>query len=131
LTAVLPPHDVVVDDVEIPGGHVYVEEEATGDPLHPWEPSFVNAFQPRVIDERPLSERHDPAGPIIEVQKLHLEHIDIMLTMHGWNAYLHDVETRGTLRQSFRRPQVMDFSFVTAPTAKLGMASFAKMTFIL
>ena len=131
LTAALPPHDVIVDDLEIPGGRVFVEEEPTGDPLHPWEPSFVNAFQPKVVDPRPPEERHDAPGPIIEVRTLHVEHIDLMLTMHGWNAYLHDVETRGTLRQSFRRPQVMDFSFVTAPTAKLGMASFAKMMFIL
>lgn len=130
LTAALPKHDVIIDDLRVESGWAFVHEKPGPDPEHPWEASLIAALAPRVPDTRPPEERHDEPGPLIQIRSLHLEHVNVMLIMHGFGVYLQDIETDGVLRQSFEQPQLMDFSFSTAPTAKVGFASFAKMHYI-
>jgi autotransporter translocation and assembly factor TamB len=60
---------------------------------------------------------------------MHLRNMNVMLRMQKWSAYLYGIETYGVLRQSFREPQVMDFSYATAPTVRAASTSFSKFHF--
>src|SRR5262249_31098464 len=131
LTAALPKHDVIIDDLRIESGWAFVHEKPGHDPEHPWEASLIAALGAKVPDRRPPEQRHDEPRPLIQIPSLHLQHVNVMLIIPGWGASLQDIETDGVLRQSFEQPNVMDFSFATAPTAKVGLASFGKMHYIL
>src|SRR5262249_46305407 len=76
LTAALPKHDVVIDDLRVESGWAFVHEKPSSDPDHPWEASLIAALQGKVRDERPPEERHDEPGPLIQIRSLHLEHVN-------------------------------------------------------
>src|SRR5262249_45652440 len=111
----------------VDGAWAFVEEEYVGLPEHPYDVTFIAALAGKHPDERPPELRRDEHGPIIDIRSLHMSRVNLMLRMHSWSAFAYGIETDGVLRASLREPQVLDFSYATAPTALAGQVEFGKM----
>ncbi len=117
VTAALPGHDVLIDDLRIDGANVYVESHfAANDNLAPLEVGFVAAFQPPRPPPGQVG-RPPGKGPVVEVHSLTVSNVHLELRFPVWQAIVEKIAGSGMLRVSFQDPKKMDFVFALEAAA--------------
>src|SRR5262249_27621256 len=118
LSAVFGVHDLVVDDLQIDGGMARIDELPITKPDGQLssEVGFIVALAPAKPSKPSPPGTIRLPGPIISVRSMSLKNVDLDLNLKAFQAHLHNINTQGVLRQSFRDPAAaMDFTYALSP----------------
>src|SRR5262249_34944608 len=97
----------------------------------PYEIGFLAALEPKEFHFQlpllPGMEQRE--GPLVYLQRMKLVDATVFLEFHLWSAHIFGVDATGVLRQSFRKPGIMDFSYGLDAHVKAANVEFAKLHF--
>jgi autotransporter translocation and assembly factor TamB len=130
---VLGRHDATVDDLVVEHPYALVREVPVAIGEKPFEVGFIAALEPREFHfQLPVLPGMEPpkGGPIVYLRRIkQIEDATVFLEFHTWNAHIFGCDARGFLRQSFRTPGAMDFTYGLDAFVRYGSVEFAKQHF--